>query len=72
MRVTQLASAEAVHAHSGVVVRTTCPLPPDGPMADSGAPSVRPHLLMTDGPVEVTAVDPHAASSTVHAASVRS
>jgi len=72
MRATQLASAEAVHAHSGVVVRITCRLPPEALMADSEAVSVSPHLLMADGPVEVTEVDPHAARSTVHAATDRS
>src|SRR5438046_1986826 len=35
MRATQLASAEAVHAHSGVVVTATCSLPPEGLMADA-------------------------------------
>jgi len=60
MRATQLASAEAVHAHSGVVVSTTCSLPPAGLMAEAGAVSVNVHLSSV-GSVDVT-VDPQAAS----------
>jgi len=66
IRATQLASAEAVHAHSGVVVSVTCSLPPDELTADSGPASVTLHLT-TVGPVEVTDVDPQAASQTVQA-----
>ncbi len=71
MCVTQLASADAVQVHSGVVVSSTCCLPPEELMADGGLARVRPHLLMVDGAVEVTAVDPHAASHVVHAATIR-
>jgi len=59
---TQLASAEAVHAHSGVVVSATCSLPPDELTAAAGAARVSAHLTGV-GSVVVTDVDPQAASS---------
>src|SRR4051812_22118097 len=59
---THAASAAAVHAHSGVVVSTTCSLPPDELTAAAGAARVRAHLTGV-GSVVVTDVDPHAASS---------
>jgi hypothetical protein len=67
MYATQLASADAVHAHSGVVDSTTSPLPPEALMAESGPVRVSVHLTAV-GSVDVTAVDPHAASPTAQAA----
>ena len=68
MCATQVASAEAVHTHSRVVVSVTSRLPPAGLMGDCGLTSVRAHLSTAVGPVEVTSVDPHAESNAVHAA----
>ncbi len=63
MRVTNVVSAAAVHAHSGVVVSTICPLPPVALTAESGPLSVRLHFT-GDGSEDVTAVDPQAARDT--------
>jgi len=71
MRATQLASAEAVHTQSRVVVTVTSWLPPAGLMGDCGLASVRAHLLTAVGSVEVISVDPHAASNAAHAAMSR-
>jgi hypothetical protein len=71
MRATQLASAEAVHTHSRVVVTVTSWLPPAALMGDCGLTSVRAHLLTAVGSVEVISVDPHAESNAAHAAMSR-
>ena len=71
MCATQLASAEAVHAQSRVVVTVTCWRPPAGLMGDCGLTSVRAHLSMPVGSVEVTVVDPHAESDAVQPAMSR-
>ena len=71
MRETQVASAEAVHTHSRVVVTMTSWLPPAGLTGDCGLASVRLHLSMAVGPVEVTSVAPHAESNAVPAARSR-
>ena len=69
MRAIQFASAEAVHAHSGVVVNVTCSLPPADSMAVSGTDRVSPHLTTDDGDVEVvTSVEPHAETQAAHTA----
>lgn len=69
MRAIQVASAEALHAQSGVVVSVTCSLPPDGSIAVSGTDSVSPHLTADDGDVEVvTSVEPHAEIQAAHIA----
>jgi len=60
---TQLASAVAVHAHSGVVDTMTVPTLAEAASGESGPVNVTRHLI-GDGPVEVTDVEPHAARGT--------
>ena len=71
MCATQLASAEADHAQSRVVVSITSWRPPAALMGDCGPASVGEHLLTPLGSVEVTVVDPHAESDAVQPAMSR-
>ncbi len=69
-RATQVASAPAVHAHSGVVTSATSPLPPVAAIGDAGGESVTEHFTGV-GAVDVTAVEPQPPSRAATARVVR-